>query len=912
MAENEPTADAAHIKSFYSQLLHLLEFARDMDRNVDDGRFSKTGKIHYVLDENVFEFFVGARNQRIRGQDTGQFLFEDKRRYSAIFHLDAWRDHTDDCSKETQWIRVNRQTAVVTGEYLLCGCLPGQHDGRLYLTEWHWRELRSRFKILLDHFVSKAKLAIQASRDADAKEPPIDQIQGEIDETLAFAQHADLNADQLIERVPLPHADREEIAKDLAKLKKSEVEIGDRSLLNFTTARIIASKLIDDHIIEPLQQIKRIYGEIAPRLSPLQLLKPKPNLGERREIDAQARKWQARIQQEEELRGSEVRREPGRLAVDAASLAHVQWIAERLEKDGGRIVLVTGDNLVFDAYRRWWSDEPNVPFALRRITQYAPILNFRDAKSRASTSESIFENTRRAVEPALMFFNLVELAIEESGGGWRRDHPSTSRDEARRSARQRGREHFALLLKDKNALDHPLITLFTQNVVAKMAADRTQDHLGIRDRWQELERLAIGLSDLIELRLDNEQRRRLKDMRAEGFGMESYINETLDELYSQNAALYVPDTIRALRRWLRQGRAFTRRAPIAKRLRVALSPNDERPDISDFVEELITQSADRTAVEQVIYELESVEWLSNRPELLFAMASVVALRLALWNQAADYAQLAAGADTAARINAQPEREARQDYLELLYLRALANRFKLGDLVASPDNVPAAKELLQLAWKDLTDCIAYHRAPSESPHILRIFRALSERAALSLFYVALMLRGGDAAADEQERTLGELQNAELDLHSANAIRGKARCRGAELDEGSETPRYSIFFDKVEEQVTINTAACYVFRRLFEIRNGRPAPANSADLTVLSMLRDKLTGQLADRDWSRKSQEERADICAFLWLFDDNDRARSALAQLSPEGSDMTLRMDTELVALYRKMLVGGQHSSRDRN
>jgi hypothetical protein len=900
MAENDLAVDTANIKSFYSQLLHLLEFTRDMDRNVDDGRFAKGRLIHYVFDENVFEFFVGARSQRIeRGADAGQLLFEDKRRYSAIFHLEPWRDRTDDSSKERRWIRVNRQTAVATGEYLFCGHLPGQREGRLYLTEWHWRELKSRFKILFDHFVAGAKRADAASRDADGKHPPIDQIQREINQTLAFAHEADLTADQLIDRVSLAQVDQDEIANDLVKLKKSDAAIDDESLLKFATARIISSKLIDDHFVEPLQQIKRIYSEFASRLSPLQMLKPRPDPRDRQEIDAQARKWQARIQQEEVRRGSEIRREPGRLAVDAASLAHVQWIADRLGKDQERIVLVTGDNLVFDAYRRWWSDEPDAAFALRRITQYAPILNFKDAQSGASTSESIFENTRRAVEPALMFFNLVERAIEESGGSWRRERPSTKL-EARRSGRQRGREHFALLLKDKNALDHPLIKVFTQDVVTKIAGDRTQHHLYIRDRWQELERLAIGLSDLIKLRLDSHQRKRLTAMRAEGLGMESYINETLDELYSKNAALYIPDTIHALRRWLRQGRTFTRRAPIAMRLRVAFSPNEERPDISDFVETLIIQAADRTALEKAIYRLES--GLLNRPELLFAMASVVALRLALWNQAADYAQLAAGADTAARINLQPEREAREDYFELLYLRALANRFKLGDLVASPHNIPAAKELLKLASKDISECIAYHEAPSESPHVLRIFRAQSERAALSLFYVALMLRGGDATADEQDRTWDELQNAERDLRSANEMRERARRRGSELDGRLGTHKYSLLFDKVEEQVTVNTAACYVFRRLFAIHNRRPASADSADQTVLPMLYDKLTGQFTDKDWSNRSQEDRADICAFLWLFGGNNDARRALAQLSPEGSDATLRMDAEVVALYRRMLL----------
>src|SRR5262245_20047440 len=323
MTEHDRSAEAVDIKSFYSQLLHLLEFTRDMDRNTDDAKFARAGTIHYVVDENVFEFFVGARTQHAisRGKEgKGESLYEDKRKYSAVFHLDAWRDRPTDNFKERHWTRVNRQTAVVTAEYLLASPLPGQSDRRLYLTEWHWRELKGRFKALFDHFVAKANKAI-------AEKMPLDHIQHEIDAVLKRAQDPVAQTAELIAHVPLDPIDRADIERDVAQLTASELGINNETLLKFTTARIIASKLIDDDIVEPLQQIKRIHSrEIMRNLQPLQLLPPRPDPDDQREIRRQAVNWEILIKEEEKARKlpEELRREPGRLGVDAASLAHVQ------------------------------------------------------------------------------------------------------------------------------------------------------------------------------------------------------------------------------------------------------------------------------------------------------------------------------------------------------------------------------------------------------------------------------------------------------------------------------------------------------------------------------------------------------------------------------------------------------------
>jgi len=890
MTEHDRSADAVDIKSFYSQLLHLLEFTRDMDRNTDDGKFAKSrGTIHYVLDENVFEFFVGARTQHSAGgrsEDLPASVYEDKRKYSAVFHLDAWRDRPSDNSKERHWTRVNRQTAVITAEYLLASALPGQSERKLYLTEWHWRELKGRFKVLLDHFVSRANKAI-------SEKPPMDHIQHEIDAVLKLAHNPDVEVAELIAGARLEPIDRIDIEHDVARLKDSEIGINSETLLKFTTARIIASKLIDDDILEPLQQIKRVSSrEIMGHLHPLQLLSPRPDPDAQRHIREHATAWACRIAEEEDKRDlpAELRRESGRLAVDAASLARVQWLADRLDSDRDRIVLITGDTLVFDAYRRWWSERPDTPFILRRVTQYAPILNFKDAGSGVSSSEATFENIRRAIEPALMFFNLVERAVGEEG------RPSAP-------ARHGAREHFALLLKDKDALAHPLIKGFTRNVVSKII-ERKQDHLQIRDKWQELERLAIGINHhLIESRLSSEQSKRLRSMIADGRGMEQYINETLDELYTHNATLYVPDIFRALKTWLRGVKTPTRRAPIAMRLHVALSEKQEQQDIGDLVDDLIMHAGRRYAVDQAVYALENVDWLSQRPELLFAIAAVVALRFGLWNHAAEYAQLAAGADSAMQIKGQQDREDQADYFELLYLRAVANRFRIGDLPSSASDTDGrAKELLTLARADLDACIAHHRGGTgERRHILRECRALSERAALSLFYASFKLRAENQSLVDQERAVAELLSADDDLRTAADMFSDARERARELDEEQNTTQYSGFFDLVEERVIINRGACYVFAQLFERNDGRPVLTRDGAPLVQGDVTRELIARLAELRPSPEKSHALADRSAFLWLFDRDAVARNNLRQLAEGGGDMLLRIDAELMRIYGRML-----------
>ena len=69
-------------------------------------------------------------------------LEEDPRKYPAAFHLRDWRSphQINDTKIEKSWEAFNRQTALVAGEYLLGGGLPGQADGQFYMTPGHYEE----------------------------------------------------------------------------------------------------------------------------------------------------------------------------------------------------------------------------------------------------------------------------------------------------------------------------------------------------------------------------------------------------------------------------------------------------------------------------------------------------------------------------------------------------------------------------------------------------------------------------------------------------------------------------------------------------------------------------------------------------------------------------------------------------
>ena len=344
-----------------------MDITRDLERNQDDALFAKNdGTISYVFDENVFEMFIYP------------WPWKDR---TALFHSAFWYKRTDRHLREG-WSAIAAQSSLITAEYLLSGSLPGQRDGTIYLTEWHRWELRERLDALIEQQRRFVKGSSHLSRDFDAS----------------------------IESQPF-------LAADVAILEK-EAGWSKEAIERFIITRRTANELAGDQVLEPIEQMGRlVQSPMRDWLADLTEAFEVPPT-EFDIIAANARIWLLRLSAEGERRHptrTQFRRHYGSLNNDARSLALVQWAANRCAGTDKRVVFVTGDTLVFDAYRRWHSGvtpgsaEYLQPFALRRLVQYAPIFNMNDALGDISNTKPLFDLTRQAVEVTLLPFNLSQM-----------------------------------------------------------------------------------------------------------------------------------------------------------------------------------------------------------------------------------------------------------------------------------------------------------------------------------------------------------------------------------------------------------------------------------------------------------------------------------------------------------------------
>src|SRR5262249_40120507 len=180
-----------------------------------------------------------------------------------------------------------------------------------------------------------------------------------------------------------------------------------------------------------------------------------------------------------------------------------------------------------------------------------------------------------------------------------------------------GREHFALLLKGKNPLQDAAFKLFAHRVRADTIGNREPDFSSIRDQWQELERLAIGVYHrLIQDRLNEEHRRELRECLAEptGRGVDAFINRRLREPDHYVPMNYIIGAFDALREFVRQRPSDrTRRAPIAIRLRMAPPSGQkaaERLPHPVDVSQLATKLMDGVDIDETFRFLQEA-WLGN-------------------------------------------------------------------------------------------------------------------------------------------------------------------------------------------------------------------------------------------------------------------------------------------------------------
>ncbi len=434
------------------QLWRMVEASNDMYRQRDDMWFSEGGgRIEYVFDENVFELFARPK------------FYRD---YASTFYSAHWPLLPGASESD----RINSQTALITSEYLFSGKLPGQIGKRFHMTEWHYGELGERiFSIMREASSAASHLVL-----------PTEVYLGELRDL------ADLDLDKRLNETQVE--DDLDVSIDLRELRNFGV--GQGALRQYLWTRYAAQALADDDGIECLRQIQRIFsGGIIEHFVPFGTTSSAMD----NDIARDANAWMVRLLEEQRYRrhlplSVTKSRQKASLWNDAKSLALVCHAA-RYNELGVRTVLVTGDTLMFDAYRRWYmsTDDDDEPFVLRRISQFVPLLNLHGMRrSSASALGAIVD----AVDIALTPFNL-------------------QRSE-RRTPRQLflGREYFALRVAGLDRSRRPLSEIdmtggFLEGVSKEWAEGCIEHFSALGMSCQRVERATIGdYHELIQRRLD--------------------------------------------------------------------------------------------------------------------------------------------------------------------------------------------------------------------------------------------------------------------------------------------------------------------------------------------------------------------------------------------------------------------------
>jgi hypothetical protein len=689
------------------RMLRLVDISRDLDRNRSDGDFCHNGgELLQVLDENIFEMFL----QPYRHTEAVRTF------YDAL-----WADE----DRETgDWRGFEAQAALLTAEFLIGRATRERTHGSIVLTEHHRFELAKRVEELADQIRVQADAGRKRfRRDLATKIAVAGDLElGRIERS---ANYADGLADAAL-------------ARDLDALgAEGEPAVVER----FRLARIAAAFLAQNELLEPLEQLRRVGSyPIRQCLRTAQGIYPMTG-PDRASVEADADRWYERIVQELRLPGhrsrlraiQQARREASagsgpdsdsarstaiEIRNDARSIAYLRWVARNRIESGQRLVFVTGDAVVFDAYRRWFiggeGGARDEPFFLRRAVQYSPMFNPVDSGSDLSASTALGD------QPLL--FNMIQQALEAALLPITQiDEPST---DAPDPCFNPARERLALKLIDCEDLgsDDELASLghlFTD----EWLESRSDDFSRITSLWQEAHRVSIGASfDLIRQRSGGELREAARVLDVEGEDastiLSRYITGVLDQIIDDSLQLWLPiaDTFEAP--YGDQGRGSPERP---RRVTLALGPS-----------------------------LRSMHSAGTAPEDVFAAAAVRALEQQDVMSGQRFANLAARADKVARSrgSAIPGRD-----LDLRYLQAVAYRMQIlsiDSLLKRSRSIVRRADFLQRgahlvrnlhfkASQLIEQCIVAHATSMDdaddtlrAEEGVKLLRGLSERASLNLF------------------------------------------------------------------------------------------------------------------------------------------------------------------------------------
>lgn len=666
-------------------IFNTLQISNDIYRNSSDSEFVKSGgEIVYCFDSNIFNLFYNTYKWR-----------------AAVSSF-----HSRNFTGGEDWATIEAQSALIAAEYLLSEDLPGASSGNIYLSPWHLSELSQN----LDRISIEFFRGLQ--NDSDHRKRILVEARRKLRVVSLFKDEAELK-----------RVGSNALHKDLRVLSEF---LGNDStrLRQFALTRYAAEVLVSCRLTERMDQIRRIVSlPLRNRLKPLTDFF-KIDESTRKRLYDDARLWYSRLEREEKLgeRDQKGARRTGQAKWnDAQTLAFVRWVSLKIPPHQ-RLVFVTGDDVLFNTYRRWWvsgvTDPADEPFIMRRTVQYAPIFNLSDARSDVSAShditknvEKLFEDIQDAIETSLLPFNLSIIAKED--------------DRKRLNGSiMRGREFLALRARDSRTLrgHQPdlIMSYFLAGKKDEWFSAQAQKLGDIKELFRKIERIGIGLfHDMVLRRLEDDAF--LNGMSSFSLsGSEAnddvvhFLEKSLDSLSHKVRSAWIPSALEFLGGSTRQRSHLDNR-----RVPDSLSYCLLGQSIYSFIEKPYNEFVEPGA-----------KIWDEKPEAVFMVAAVVAMDTREWWKAEEFASQALIA--ASRSTAEVDVLA-----EVRFLHAQTKRFRFGAsqtaVHANSDGYVDRKLKLRLdADLILSQLETEYEAGQDAFSRLQWWRAKTERTSLNLF------------------------------------------------------------------------------------------------------------------------------------------------------------------------------------
>ncbi len=799
------------IQRLTEQLGHLIALSRIIDRNRDDSFFGETrGEIVYVFDTNVVQMFLEPYKNP---------------QFCEVFHKSYWgSDRENDRD-------VNSQACLLAAEYLMSGKLPGQaSEGIWHMTRGHKAELDRQEA----HLKQQVSEHVKRMRDEPTFRDEVLEDVAKLNAALNIDPAGDRSALELLVEQLSPRASSMNEFKNLTERQFRQRAAGIR-------AREVCRILARDHVAEPANQLFRYRsGEIAGRYMPLEsFLRLSP--ADQKAVDAEVAEWRELLAEILSRRSHHNKTREG-FRADCEALGLISWAGRQPRHRSRRIVMVTGDAIMLEAYRlRHVEDPMRYPYLVRPISHFAPLFNPVSAQSVLSSQQYAFLKLQEVIEVVLVDLNIQLLIAADT--------------------RLRARDRFVLEVEQS-------IEAATDRIAS--AFPQADDHTWLRGQQNKLESLVQALRPTERLMLEafpNLVAPRLKAERmhfveASGQGGEALLNAIEERLQAagkigaQFSLQTMPDTLTSLfETFSKEHGEHERRATV--HVRLSFGPSEDQIGYEGVVEQLRQLPYDDRRKE--------LDRLKGQPAKIFALAALLAFRLEIWKDAARYAELAATASdelamTETKIEAPPA-----EHYEYLYLMAASQRFQLAALVPSASSAYADpwSEWLNSADAALCSCITFHETKRQ---LSRAMRARSELAAIHLAYcewIAFSLLGSPGhLPDPLERATKSFTVVARELRACEDALSATRTHAHVADTGSNGPSQRLL-DIVQLQFRSNVhAATLTARRLQQLWPDNKAITDAAAQLPVPNFDDEWTdGPLIARLYRAAVRGQSAEVRAF---------------------------------------------------